>query len=629
MGRTAGEDESFAGGSTVSTAIDGSDAGNFRVLQRHSSSESILRRRSKSNPTTSTSPRPTPATPTPMTPTKRAMLTNRFLSGDTGDNDVKNGITHSLSLPVAAVDAMGSTNGNAQPVARVAFLTAPPSPNDAHVLKSRSMGHSSSTNASPKVGSNSNSSSSMTAQSPLAMQRMQRLHNLQVQTDFSLPASTVIHQSPRMAASVKSDDKAVTPTLAQESHAKAIVPGTATAPSQPQPPPHAFRLSDFFYKEIFGVHDIKQTDGMHQERVQNFLVVPYNIEQLFVFGVFLALDSFLYVFTYLPLRILFACGCAVTSSFHTRVFRRTHFYDLMVAVIIFVGTLVLWRVDMSRVYHAIRGQAMIKLYVLFTMIEIFDRLFSSLGQDILDSLYYTAKYQPRRVTRMFLDFMVAIIYVVTINVAINSSNTSLLTLLISNNFAELKSCVFKKFEEQNLFQIACSDIVERFKLLLIIGLILLQSNAKDVAYGTTMVMTAEMTIDWLKHAFITKFNQIPPSVYSKFITILCRDLTGWKNEDTILDHTHHVSRRLGLVSLPLACVVLRMVMKALADAPFELGSVSGVLMTVAFFMCLAAFKALLSLVLMIYACKSGRLDDTRPKSPRAVRHLESIQRYKF
>ena len=72
-----------------------------------------------------------------------------------------------------------------------------------------------------------------------------------------------------------------------------------------------------------------------------------------------------------------------------------------------------------------------------------------------------------------------------------------------------KSCVFKKFEEQNLFQITCSggffslffffwffaflsfsdavvesDAVERFKLLLIIGLILLQSEAKDVAYGT-------------------------------------------------------------------------------------------------------------------------------------------------
>jgi hypothetical protein len=143
-----------------------------------------------------------------------------------------------------------------------------------------------------------------------------------------------------------------------------------------------------------------------------------------------------------------------------------------------------------------------------------------------------------------------------------------------------------------------------------------------------MVMVAEMLIDWLKHAFITKFNRLPPSLYSKFITILCRDLTGWKNEDTILDHTHHVSRRLGLVSLPLACVVLRTVGKVLRDAPICLTCPSGVLVTLTFFACLAAFKALLSLSLMVYACKSGRLDDTRPKSPRAVRHLESIHGYK-
>jgi hypothetical protein len=44
-------------------------------------------------------------------------------------------------------------------------------------------------------------------------------------------------------------------------------------------------------------------------------------------------------------------------------------------------------------------------------LQIFDKLFSSLGQDVLDSLYYTAKYQPRRVFRMFCDFAVAIIYV--------------------------------------------------------------------------------------------------------------------------------------------------------------------------------------------------------------------------
>lgn len=48
---------------------------------------------------------------------------------------------------------------------------------------------------------------------------------------------------------------------------------------------------------------------------------------------------------------------------------------------------------------------------------------------------------------------------------------SLLTLLISNNFAEIKGSVFKKFDKQNLFQLSCHDVVERFKLVLFLAMI--------------------------------------------------------------------------------------------------------------------------------------------------------------
>ena len=33
-------------------------------------------------------------------------------------------------------------------------------------------------------------------------------------------------------------------------------------------------------------------------------------------------------------------------------------------------------------------------------------------------------------------------------------------------------------------------------------------------------------VDWLKHAFITKFNHIRPSVYERYIDVLCRDLAS-------------------------------------------------------------------------------------------------------
>ena len=45
---------------------------------------------------------------------------------------------------------------------------------------------------------------------------------------------------------------------------------------------------------------------------------------------------------------------------------------------------------------------------------------------------------------------------VTINVAINSHSKALLTVMVSNQFVELKGNVFKKFDDRNLFQMSCS-----------------------------------------------------------------------------------------------------------------------------------------------------------------------------
>ena len=40
----------------------------------------------------------------------------------------------------------------------------------------------------------------------------------------------------------------------------------------------------------------------------------------------------------------------------------------------------LLRIDMSQAYHSVRNQAMLKLYVIFNLLEIFDKLCASFGQ---------------------------------------------------------------------------------------------------------------------------------------------------------------------------------------------------------------------------------------------------------
>ena len=52
--------------------------------------------------------------------------------------------------------------------------------------------------------------------------------------------------------------------------------------------------------------------------------------------------------------------------------------------------------------------------------------------------------------------MILFYQVMTLNVAVNSYNNALLTLLLSNQFVEIKGSVFKKFEKENLFQLSCS-----------------------------------------------------------------------------------------------------------------------------------------------------------------------------
>lgn len=55
-----------------------------------------------------------------------------------------------------------------------------------------------------------------------------------------------------------------------------------------------------------------------------------------------------------------------------------------------------------------------------------------------------------------LHCIVVLFQAATLNVAINSHNKALLTIMVSNQFVELKGSVFKKCAVDNLFQVSCS-----------------------------------------------------------------------------------------------------------------------------------------------------------------------------
>ena len=55
--------------------------------------------------------------------------------------------------------------------------------------------------------------------------------------------------------------------------------------------------------------------------------------------------------------------------------------------------------------------------------------------------------------------LVMVYQMLCLNVAINSYDNALLSLLMSNQFVEIKGSVFKKFEKDNLFQITCAGLL--------------------------------------------------------------------------------------------------------------------------------------------------------------------------
>ena len=260
-----------------------------------------------------------------------------------------------------------------------------------------------------------------------------------------------------------------------------------------------FSLQKYLMTEMLGIGEAGHLLPAAVGHMENFLTVPSKVEAFVGFGFFICFDAFLNVITFLPIRVVYSSGLLLCEMlgfiiglisifeiplFHTLrkkmkiklkgYFHKSHLYDLMRGTFVVLSCYFLLRLNMSRVYHYVRGQTLIKLYVLTAMLEIFDKLLCSFGQDAFDSLYCITRMRPDP-RKILYAFIITAVYTIlhsslyfmliaTLTVAINSADSALVTVLVLNNFGEIKSFVFKKFDNQNLFQLSCSDVTERFQL---------------------------------------------------------------------------------------------------------------------------------------------------------------------
>ncbi|KAL6050637.1 Transmembrane anterior posterior transformation protein 1 [Balamuthia mandrillaris] len=385
------------------------------------------------------------------------------------------------------------------------------------------------------------------------------------------------------------------------------LPFTKTHAFQALPTPDLSALPEAAHRlEYRYLDEEKDYEPLLPPKVKNpgnatdFVFVPYTLERMILYGMFICLDSFLFVFTVLPIR-------AVIALWKLIVGKKLHAIqkvDLLKMMLIVMGFLLLRLLDIPRLSNFIRKESLLKLKILFTLLELMDRLLCSYGLNILGSLFWAVNQPLERVKRGYTwHFVLAIIYtavhstfllfhIAVLDVAMAGKNNTLLTLLILVQFAEMKSAVLKEFDEKKLYDMSCGDITERFQLIVYLVLLFFHNMDKhsndsiwDLGFAImrtawmkpllvalSIVYVSELLVDWIKHTSVINFGSLSANIYTKFSYKLSHKLSNVPSADFLTDRTQTVARDMGMMPLPLAILVLKVMSDWMPDA-FSLVSI--------------------------------------------------------
>ena len=412
-------------------------------------------------------------------------------------------------------------------------------------------------------------------------------------------------------------------------------------PPLPPPPtatvvehvPETQSLGEYIAKELHPGPSYHTTDVVwgqtERDRVYNaLLAVPFQLERLLWLGVAIASDSFLSVFTVLPLRVLGALATIALGFPYRRSppppqlrphpirlqLRGDQIYDLLCAAMFAIVVVFLWTLKAGSIYYWVKDmtQEFLKLSVLQTALELSDKICCSFLVDVLEALAAscTSLASAPRWTAS-LSFNVASDAVVALalllahgtvlmsealvfGVAMNSQKNTLLALLIASNFTEIKGTVLKRYDPTKLFVLVCQDVVERFHLFVILSFVLVEEMSGTgqplpsvrLLCQCGYVMLAEAVIDVTKHAVLGKFNEIRPGVYKEFTKDVC--------EHVATSQSHSVHRLVGFEPFAPAALFFRVLLSYMALRREELSTATstarGVLLLLVGWLGLALMK---------------------------------------
>ncbi|KAG8348327.1 putative Eukaryotic membrane protein family [Trypanosoma vivax] len=358
-------------------------------------------------------------------------------------------------------------------------------------------------------------------------------------------------------------------------------------------------VTDDAYSSVPSTHD-----SSFAWQLRYFMLMPImlaDLEFFFALTILGLLENLLSLLL-LPLKLVFA-------------FQRFERRDGVALVLIIVGMLTYYSISLQTtqpyayLYHFVRRTSFIKLMMIFSILEVADKLLSVLlhgAMEVLTACVQDWEHTRQLCTRrgdvfsnLWLPLgsaavcllcvsahsIVLLLSVVTLNVAVNTEGNLLLTFIVSSSLSELKGIAYKKQNCESLYQVAAADAIERVKFLLFSAVMVLQhmherNHGLDIA-DTLLVLLAEIVVDFTKHLFVAKFNRISLSVYRSFYQLTLIDMASetvlWRLTDVCvrcIDDLRHLGselkgllkpsssflpkyvRRTGFVPVPYAALIL-------------------------------------------------------------------------
>jgi hypothetical protein len=161
-----------------------------------------------------------------------------------------------------------------------------------------------------------------------------------------------------------------------------------------------------------------------------------------------------------------------------------------------------------------------------------------------------------------------------------------------------------------------TDVVERFHILVYLFIILLRNMSElnwsfEALYNTLSlslaVLTSELLVDWLKHAFLIKFNEFNWSSYEEWkqelAELVCFSYASALEKKCVppkkfVDLPHALCQRVGFVALPLSCLFIRIFLQVI---PRTKGRGDWIIMML-MWSCLLGFKLFIRVLLVWNSC---------------------------